>query len=57
MNELELIRDQLIGLRAQAHAVLRNVEDLIAGMKASEEEPKKRPRFLGDAEPTPENQS
>jgi hypothetical protein len=52
MNELELIRAQLLGIRAQADAAIAQVSALIEQSKASEEEKpvRKGPRYLGDTE-------
>lgn len=54
MNELELIRDQLIGVRAQVECALRNVNELLERMAEPEPPTKPRGRYLGDDEPAPE---
>lgn len=51
MNELEMIRAQLLGIQAQASAAIGQVNALIARVKEEEEPDGPRgPRFLGDEE-------
>jgi hypothetical protein len=51
MNELEQIRDALIGIRAQVAAALAAVERVIQAVNAEEEEPEVEgpPRTFGSS--------
>lgn len=52
MNELELLRAQLLGIRAQADAALRDLTQFIERVAKEQEKP--RPRYLGDPDPKEE---
>jgi hypothetical protein len=49
MSELELIRDNLIGIRAQVNAALAQLERVMAALAAQDEEPEEDavPRTFG----------
>lgn len=51
MNELEQLRDQLIGMRAQINSALKSIERLMQAIAEPEPETPQRPRYLGDSEP------
>lgn len=54
MNELEEIRAQLMGIRAQADAGIRAVTSLIERTREPEpEEEREPPRTFGGGKPTP----